>query len=178
VRQFLSSGDDDQTVSDDGAFRELFIRAVLGEDGADANDDGYVTGSELGAFLADRITNLTHGAQTPRYGKLLDVNFDRGDFVFVVAQGLDQDGANAAPAEPTVIVTPETTEAAYELAFWDTIKGSQNAADYRAHLEAYPDGRFAPLAKTRLESLEAPVAEAEPDDAHHSAAIDLGNRSW
>lgn len=72
VRQFLTSGDAGQTVSDDGTFRELFIRALTGEERADANDDGYLTASEMGLFLTDRVTNLTKSKQTPRYGKLRD----------------------------------------------------------------------------------------------------------
>jgi Skp family chaperone for outer membrane proteins len=85
VRQFLTSGDTDQKVSDDGRFRKLFIRAIRGEERADANQDGYVTGSELGLFLTDRVTNLTRSRQTPRYGKLRDEDYDRGDFVFLLA---------------------------------------------------------------------------------------------
>ncbi len=85
VRHFLSSGDANQKVSDDGTFRKLFIRAINGEERADANGDGYLTGSELGLFLTDRLTNLTQAAQTPRYGKLRDPDYDRGDFVFLLA---------------------------------------------------------------------------------------------
>lgn len=85
VRQFLSSGDAQQQVSDDGMFRKLFVRAIRGEERADANGDGYLTGSELGLFLTDRMTNLTRSAQTPRYGKLRDPDYDRGDFVFLLA---------------------------------------------------------------------------------------------
>ena len=86
VRQFLTSGDADQTVSDDGTFRTLFLRAISGEEGADINRDGYVTASELGFHMSDRMINLTRGAQTPRSGKLRDARFDRGDFVFQVKQ--------------------------------------------------------------------------------------------
>jgi len=82
VRQFLASGDSDQQVADDGRFCKLFLRGLRGEEPADLNSDGYLTGSEIGMFLADRITNLTLAKQTPRYGKLLDENYDRGDFVF------------------------------------------------------------------------------------------------
>ena len=85
VRQFMTSGDADQEVSDDGGFRKLFIRALAGEERADANGDGYLTASELGMFLEDRITNLSRSRQTPRYGKLRDMEWDRGDFVFQVA---------------------------------------------------------------------------------------------
>jgi len=82
VRQFLTSGDANQTVSDNGSFRTLFIRALESEEHADANDDGYLTASELGMFLTDRVTNLTRARQTPKYGKLNDLNWDQGDFVF------------------------------------------------------------------------------------------------
>ncbi len=116
VRQFISSGDADQEVSDDGRFRKLFIRALKGEDRADANGDGYLTGSELGLFLSDRVTNLTQSLQTPRYGKLRDEDYDRGDFVFQVAgdahsggsqwqetsQKPEQNGYGAAPEPRTV----------------------------------------------------------------------------
>ena len=85
VRQFLTSGDADQEVPDDGRFRKLFLRAITGEaPRADANGDGYLTGSELGLFMEDRVAALTSGRLTPRYGKLLDEDYDRGDFVFAL----------------------------------------------------------------------------------------------
>ena len=43
-----------------------------------------------------------------------------------------------------------------DLAFWNTIKDSDNPADYQAYLEVFPSGAFAPLAKLRL----WPVAES------------------
>ena len=44
VRQFISSGDADQEVGDDGTFRRLFIDALQGaEPAADINKDGYLT---------------------------------------------------------------------------------------------------------------------------------------
>ena len=82
VRQFLTSGDAGQQVSDDGRFRDLFLRALRGAERADANGDGYVTASEIGLYISDRVTNLTQRRQVPRYGKLRDENFDQGDFVF------------------------------------------------------------------------------------------------
>ena len=36
-----------------------------------------------------------------------------------------------------------------EMAYWDAIKNSTNPADYRAYLEAFPRGQFAPLARAR-----------------------------
>src|SRR5215471_21481990 len=87
VREFISSGDAEQQVSDDGTFRKLFLDALAGKErDADANGDGYVTGTELGLFLHQKMTNLTYTRQTPRYGKLNELGLDRGDFVFEVGK--------------------------------------------------------------------------------------------
>ena len=72
VRQFITSGDAGQQVRDDGSFREYFIRALNGEERADFNNDGYVTGEELGLFLNQQMSALTRAAQTPKAGKLHD----------------------------------------------------------------------------------------------------------
>lgn len=95
ARQFLTSGDADQQVSDDGVFRELFLAALRKDSQADMNKDGYLTASELSVWMAQRVTNLTQGTQTPRFGKLRDPKYDRGDFVFV----LNGDDASNAPLE-------------------------------------------------------------------------------
>jgi len=46
---------------------------------------------------------------------------------------------------------------AVELAYWDTMKESDNPEMFRAYLERYPEGAFAPLAKVRLDELGAPA---------------------
>ena len=66
------------------------------------------------------------------------------DFAF--ASGLPV--LQAAPPSPASPANA-ATELALELAFWDAVKGSSNAADYRAYLEQYPQGRFAALARLR-----------------------------
>ena len=138
VRQFLSSGDAGQSVSDDGRFRTLFLRALGGEENADANGDGYLTASELGMHLSDRLTNLTDERQTPKYGKLQDENWDQGDFVFVLpgAEG----GGRAAPQA--------------EVVFWQSIQNSANPAMFEAYLSQYPNGPFAALARVKIEELK------------------------
>ena len=40
-----------------------------------------------------------------------------------------------------------------EMAFWETIKDSQNPEEYEAYLLIYPEGRFAPLATVRIKAL-------------------------
>jgi formylglycine-generating enzyme required for sulfatase activity len=41
-----------------------------------------------------------------------------------------------------------------EQGFWDTIKGSDSAADFKAYLDSYPDGPFAAAARARLQQIE------------------------
>jgi hypothetical protein len=55
-----------------------------------------------------------------------------------------------APAEPAA-TDPDVS--AVELAFWDTVKDSDNPEMYEAYLERYADGAFAALAKVRLAEL-------------------------
>jgi adenylate cyclase len=62
--------------------------------------------------------------------------------------------AEPEPADPDLV--------AVELAFWDTVKDSDNPEMYRAYLERYADGAFATLAKVRLNELGRP-SQAPPD---------------
>ena len=66
-------------------------------------------------------------------------------------------GAGATMVDPMAI----------ELAFWDSIKESENASVFGAYLERYPDGTFAVLARSRLASLR----KAGPDE--QDRAIEL-----
>jgi len=141
VRQFLTSGDADQTVSDDGTFRKLFIRVLNGETKADANSDGYVTGSELGMFLTDRMTNLSRIKQTPRYGKLNHEDYDRGDFVFKLAS---LGKTPVAPISPTVSA---------DIEFWKSVKDSDDPDMFEEYLRQHPKGDFAGLARLKIRKL-------------------------
>jgi class 3 adenylate cyclase/tetratricopeptide (TPR) repeat protein len=174
VRQFLSSGDAGQQVSDDGRFRDLFLRGIAGEEGADANADGYVTATELGFYITDRVTNLTEGSQTPRYGKLRDQDYDRGDFVFMAAATPARADTTAAPAPPNQQAPTVFDERQLELAFWQSIQDSGNPADFEAYLESYPRSTYAGLARNRLRVLgdaqRGASAPRTPDRAHARAA--------
>jgi hypothetical protein len=146
VREFISSGEVEQQVSDDGTFRKLFLDVLAGkEPDADANHDGYVTGTELGLFLHQKMTNLTNNRQTPRYGKLNALGYDRGDFVFQV-------GKPNAPSAPTAPAEQTTSEAAK---IWVAIKDTKNSALVEMFLRRYgSDGSYGDLARARLDELK------------------------
>lgn len=62
-------------------------------------------------------------------------------------------------------ILPKDSNEQYELSFWDSVKNSNYASDYEAYLKAYPNGRFAALAKARIERIRAaaPPAAAKGD---------------
>lgn len=68
-------------------------------------------------------------------------------------------------ADPLILaqhrgILPKDSDEQYELSFWDSIKNSNFASDYEAYLKAYPNGRFAPLARARIERLRAAGPQA------------------
>jgi len=79
VRQFITAGTDEQQVPDESVFRRMFVRGLRGE--ADRNKDGFVTGSELGGFLQDTVSEYDT-RQNPQIGTLLNPDLNRGDLVF------------------------------------------------------------------------------------------------
>ena len=155
VRQFLTSGDAFQQVSDDGTFRELFLSALNGDEAADLNGDGFVTGTELGFFMTDRITNLTEGRQTPRYGKLRDKEFDRGDFVFTSLRPKRPTKRQSAPEVPANLSSSQTNAPNLSLemenTFWASIQDSKDWRSYQAYVDRFGEsGAFTTLAVLRI----------------------------
>ena len=83
VRQFISSGTENEKVSDESIFRKQFVEAIT-TDNADFNDDGYLTGTELGRFLQSSVINYSLDTQHPQYGKMNNPALNKGDFVFLL----------------------------------------------------------------------------------------------
>jgi formylglycine-generating enzyme required for sulfatase activity len=70
--------------------------------------------------------------------------------------------AHGAPTTFQVAgVLPKNSAEQFELAFWNSIKDSKQAGDYEAYLQAYPKGRFAGLARTRIQQLKAGPPQAQ-----------------
>ncbi len=67
------------------------------------------------------------------------------------------------PTSETVNET-KTDSSAIELSYWETIKSSTDPEDFKAYLAKYPNGRFAELAKSRVEQLTRPVSNPASSD--------------
>ncbi|MCP3924830.1 MAG: hypothetical protein GY714_19810 [Desulfobacterales bacterium] len=84
VRQFITAGSAGEEVPANSVFTPSVVKALRGE--ADLNRDGYVTGTELGMYLHQKVLGY-NDRQTPQYGKIKDPELDEGDFVFKVGSG-------------------------------------------------------------------------------------------
>lgn len=86
--------------------------------------------------------------------------YPTGGFAALARARLDALSESDPKTEPNAASAAETI--AVELAFWDSVKDSENPAILEAYLGQYPDGSFATLAKVRLAELAAETGK--PDD--------------
>ena len=70
VQMVTAGGEGEEVIERDGegVFTRSLLDALDGE--ADANGDGYVTATEIGAYVAPRVTNETGARQSPQSGRL------------------------------------------------------------------------------------------------------------
>lgn len=81
VRQFITSGGENDEVPDKSIFKKIFIEGIKGD--ADSDRDGFVTGTELGAYLQDKVGMYSNHSQNPQFGKIKNPCLDKGNFVFM-----------------------------------------------------------------------------------------------
>jgi hypothetical protein len=134
VRQFITAGTAEQVVPDRSIFREQFVEAIAGE--GDLDDDGYVTGSELGYFLETKVGNYTNGAQTPRAGKIRNPRLDKGDFIFETPH-TPAPAVVSRPPAPTVVVRPPAPTVTPESPVARSFELSETAASLKNLLEVH-----------------------------------------
>ena len=79
VRQFITAGRAGQTLPAKRLFTPFFTVALAGA--GDLNGDGYVTGTELGQYVDQRLTAFSRGLR-PQYGKIGGPDHGAGDFIF------------------------------------------------------------------------------------------------
>ena len=101
----------------------------------------------------------SNNQQTPWENTALE-----GQFYFKPAVQLAAPSPGAAAAAAPIAGSQNAIDpAAFELAFWDSVKNSQRPGELQAYIERFPNGTFAMLAKSRL--LELPGGTAKPVSA-------------
>ena len=100
-------------------------------------------------LVRDAVREATKGEQTPWE----ESSMTGEDFYFSVA-------------EPVAVEAPISLSSidVAEQAFWQAIKDSASADDYLAYLDAYPDGVYAALARSRADALRAASASQAAQD--------------
>lgn len=156
TRQFLTAGGAAETVPAKSVFVPAFIKAIADSKG-DLNKDQYVTGSELGWFLRQEVSNLNAGTH-PEFGEIDDPALNRGDFVFEAkSKARDLPGA---------------------VEMWDAIKQSNNEYDYLAMLATYPEGPLSNRARQRLEQLAKEKGNSTVREPDYLQSMDNGSGTF
>ncbi|MEM5387096.1 SUMF1/EgtB/PvdO family nonheme iron enzyme [Paraburkholderia phymatum] len=119
------------------------------------------------AHVTLRVTQATHGMQKP-WAVSSMTKPARVFASHTLTLALD-DSPNAIVTLNSRGILPKDSNEQYELTFWDSIKDSNYASDYEAYLKAYPNGRFATLARARIDRLKA-AGSATPPATHAAPA--------
>lgn len=101
------------------------------------------------------ISRDTGGRQVPWTSSSIT-----GDFYFTPAKqtvtaALSPPGGQTTAQPAVTRVSPNVVEVTY----WDTIKFSENPADFEAYLKKFPKGVFADLARIRIGELKSPKSQ-------------------
>ncbi len=168
-----NAGDATAAVLDGTDLADNSLLALATRPGAMAEDGLGAHGVYAGALLealavpsrtltaaldraARHVSSWTAGRQVP-----MTISVLNGVQVVDTPKVSGQGYAVMAQSQPRGVRSSRESQAA-ELAFWESIKGSTNPAEYEAYLQTFPDGVFAPLAKARIKlySKTAPAPSA------------------
>jgi hypothetical protein len=174
VRQFITAGGAGEQVPDKSVFKVVLLNGIKGD--ADLNTDGYVTGSELGMHLQDKVVNYTRGGQHPQYGKINNPHLDRGDFIFATKVAKVK-----APAEYSLDKKGKVFEELEQLrSEREKLEAERKFLEERKRLEAERQllekekQKLASIPKTGVTSPEAP--EGLEGEYHVSGTNPNGSR--
>jgi hypothetical protein len=174
VRQYITAGREDEQVPDRSMFKRSLLIGLEGD--ADLTGDGYVTGSELGLYLSEKVINYTHRRQHPQYGKINNPDLDRGDFIFIplkryqtsaMKKEESKEKISKAQAQKSVEKNHserrKESDANLEIVYWNSIKESNNAEMFEEYLKKFPNGSFVELARVNLKKLSKEGYEKRQD---------------
>jgi formylglycine-generating enzyme required for sulfatase activity len=128
----------------------------------------FAKGGDAGTLFADAAAQVVAGSGGLQQPWLQSARADQAARMTPVPLPplAVADAGASAPYRRGVL--PKDSAEQYELTFWDSIKDSTHASDYEAYLQAYPNGRFAGLARARVERLKA--AAPRPETGRPEAA--------
>ena len=124
---------------------------VEGLKGGAANERGEITLAGLLKYVQERVpkhvlADLGAGKEQKPFAEIGGYRADQLVIAVTSTAGKTSIGkeTDSPPAKPA------TDPAAFELAYWDTIKNSSDPKDFQSYLDKYPNGHFADLARRRV----------------------------
>ena len=159
-RTLMASGGNEPVADGGGGRHSVFAAALLS--GLRQMDKPQFTAAELFRLHVEEPV-AGRANQTPEYNPLRNSGHESGDFIFVK---IKTDGKSVEVTVKAPTAAPSFDPAALELSYWDSIKSSDNPEYFRAYLRDYPNGRFASIARLKLQ----PTPSATPSPSAHTAA--------
>ncbi len=161
ARTALSSGGV-EPVTDAGpgghsVFADAFLAALR-------DNSEVLDGQALFQRLKQRV--VANARQTPQYADVRDARHDGGDFLFVPRETL-VGAPDPTPPPPTAA---EASQAALDLALWESVKDSDDADMLGAYLARFPNGTFATVARLRIDRLTASRGKPATGEPSHKVA--------
>jgi formylglycine-generating enzyme required for sulfatase activity len=84
VKQVITAGRAGESISPESDFKRFLLQGLQGE--ADLIYDGMISGSELGLYLADRVSKVSSERLHPQFGRFTGSGSPNGDFIFRAAR--------------------------------------------------------------------------------------------
>lgn len=139
---------------------------VEGLKGGAANDKGEVTLAGLVRHLQEAVPKRISMdlGKDKKQRPFAVIGGYKADELVIAVTPAKQPGASSVEAGET-LSTQQLDAAAIELSFWDSIKNGTDPKTHKAYLQKYPNGHFAELARSRVDTLEnslLPVPNEKP----------------
>ena len=142
TRTALASGGLEPVADSGENGHSVFANAFLS---ALRENEDIIDGQTL--FQKIKRPVVLNARQTPQYSDIRNSAHEGGDFLFVPV------GANVALPEAPAGSGGSVDDRAIELAFWESVRGSNNPRLLGSYIDRYPDGEFVQLARIMGEEL-------------------------
>jgi uncharacterized caspase-like protein len=128
-----------------------------------------------GQSITDELIQVRREVLTATQGK--QVPWDNSSLTGeVILKEAPKDEPKIDPAPE--VKAPQQSDSAIELAYWDSIKDSEDTRLLQTYLDQYPDGAFARLAQVKIELLKAQGdgnKQKQPAQSDNSAEVAYWN---
>jgi formylglycine-generating enzyme required for sulfatase activity len=119
--------------------------------------------------VTEQVSSRTGGRQEPWIS-----DNHKGEFYF------SRNPTNSSPTNSSLSNTPATIDAvAVEREYWETIRSSNDAQDYKDYLQTYPNGAYAVVARAKIRQIETAKStqRAEPQPTNTQPSNSGGNKA-